>query len=166
MRPGQWRTCPPALYGARMRCRVDYGTNGLHVTLPGERVTIIEPLGGPAVADPQETLMTRSARRCGGCPPLRRWPARPAIAISVCDVTRAQPRREMLNALFEEMPDVRPEDVTILIATGTHRANTDAELERMLGRDDPESLSRDQPRRAGRLDARRPAARRPASRCC
>src|SRR5688500_20340821 len=26
-------------------------------------------------------------------------------------------------------------DVTIFIATGTHRSNTDAELERMLGRD-------------------------------
>jgi nickel-dependent lactate racemase len=33
------------------------------------------------------------------------------------------------------MPDVRPEDVTIFIATGTHRANTDSELERMLGRE-------------------------------
>ena len=33
------------------------------------------------------------------------------------------------------MPQVRPEDVTILIATGTHRINTPPELERMLGRD-------------------------------
>jgi nickel-dependent lactate racemase len=41
----------------------------------------------------------------------------------------------MLGALFEEMPQVRPEDVTILIATGTHRINTAPELERMLGRE-------------------------------
>jgi nickel-dependent lactate racemase len=41
----------------------------------------------------------------------------------------------MLKALFAEMPDVRPADVTILIATGTHRVNTQDELERMLGRD-------------------------------
>jgi nickel-dependent lactate racemase len=41
----------------------------------------------------------------------------------------------MLTALFREMPDVRPDDVTILIATGTHRASTDAERERMLGRE-------------------------------
>jgi nickel-dependent lactate racemase len=39
----------------------------------------------------------------------------------------------MLRALFEEMPQVRPEDVTILIATGTHRVNTPQELEQMLG---------------------------------
>jgi lactate racemase len=57
------------------------------------------------------------------------------VAISVCDITRAQPRIEMLQALFAELPDVRPDDVTILIATGTHRVNTDAEFERMLGRE-------------------------------
>src|SRR5262249_18114258 len=45
------------------------------------------------------------------------------------------PRREMLEALFEEMPDVRASDVTILVATGTHRCNTPAEIEAMLGRD-------------------------------
>ena len=41
----------------------------------------------------------------------------------------------MLHALFEEMPSLRDEDVTILIATGTHRVNTPAELEQMLGAD-------------------------------
>jgi len=51
----------------------------------------------------------------------------------VCDITRAQPRREMLEAIFAELPAVRREDVTILIATGTHRANTADELDRMLG---------------------------------
>jgi nickel-dependent lactate racemase len=55
------------------------------------------------------------------------------VAISVCDITRAQPRALMLEALFAAMPAVRPEDVTILIATGTHRANTAAELAAMLG---------------------------------
>ncbi|PYR41004.1 MAG: nickel-dependent lactate racemase, partial [Acidobacteria bacterium] len=46
-----------------------------------------------------------------------------------------QPRQEMLAALFAEMPGIAPEDITILIATGTHRTNTQAELEAMLGRD-------------------------------
>ena len=39
----------------------------------------------------------------------------------------------MLQALFAEMPHVPPADVTILVATGTHRANTREELEGMLG---------------------------------
>ena len=119
-----------------MRCRLDYGTNGLQVTLPDERVTVIEPISGPAIADPIEAIAAAIRAPLGGGPPLADL-ARPgrSIAISVCDVTRAQPRREMLTALFREMPDVRPDDVTILIATGTHRASTDAERERMLGRE-------------------------------
>ena len=124
------------MYGVRMLCRVDYGTTGLQVTLPDERVTIIEPLAGVAVSEPVEALAAAIRAPLGGGPSLASL-ARPgrSIAISVCDATRAQPRREMLTALFREMPDVRAEDVTILIATGTHRANTEAELERMLGRE-------------------------------
>lgn len=118
-----------------MRIRLDYGTDGLEVDLPDERITVIEPMPRPAVADPHATLMD-AIRSPIGCAPLRQQ-VRPGhrVAISVCDVTRAQPRREQLQALFEEMPGVAAGDVTIFIATGTHRSNTDAELERMLGRD-------------------------------
>src|SRR5687767_3888804 len=118
-----------------MRILLDYGTHGLDVALPDDRITVIEPVPRPAVADPHATLMA-AIRAPIGCAPLRQQ-VRPGhrVAISVCDVTRAQPRRDQLQALFEEMPDVQPGDVTIFIATGTHRSNTDAELERMLGRD-------------------------------
>jgi nickel-dependent lactate racemase len=118
-----------------MRVRVDYGVDGLDVELPRERVTIIEPIFRPAITDPHAAL-TAALRAPLGRPPLKELVRRgQTIAISVCDVTRAQPRREMLTALFAEMPHVRAEDVTILIATGTHRANTPAELELMLGAD-------------------------------
>jgi nickel-dependent lactate racemase len=118
-----------------VRIRLDYGSDGLEVDLPDERVTVIEPVARRAVPDPRATLL--QAIRS----PLERAPIRDIasagqkVAISVCDITRAQPRIEMLQALFEEMPQVKPEDVTILIATGTHRGNSDQELERMLGRD-------------------------------
>ena len=118
-----------------MRVRLDYGTEGMDVALPDDGVTIIEPVPRPAVADPHATLL-EAIRAPRGCAPLRgQVRAGQTIAISVCDITRAQPRREQIRALFEELPHVRDEDVTILIATGTHRANTDAELERMLGRE-------------------------------
>ena len=118
-----------------MRLRLDYGSDGLDVELPDERVTVIEPLFHEAVSDPHAALI-RALRAPVGRPPLREI-VKPGqkIAISVCDITRAQPRAEMLRALFEEIPGLRAEDVTILIATGTHRTNTPAELERMLGGD-------------------------------
>jgi nickel-dependent lactate racemase len=40
----------------------------------------------------------------------------------------------MVEALLAEMPGVRLEDVTIFIATGTHRRNTSEEIEKMIGR--------------------------------
>jgi nickel-dependent lactate racemase len=103
------------------------------VDLPQDRVTVIEPVFRPAIADPHAALVA-ALRAPLGRPPLREL-VKPGqtVAISVCDITRAQPRREMLAAIFEEMPDIPAGDVTILIATGTHRDNTDEELEEMLG---------------------------------
>jgi nickel-dependent lactate racemase len=113
--------------------RLDYGTEGLEVDLPDDRVTVIEPVFREAVRDAHDALV-RALRAPIGRPPLREI-VKPGqrVAISVCDITRAQPRAAMMRALVEEMPGVRPEDVTILIATGTHRTNTPVELERMLG---------------------------------
>jgi nickel-dependent lactate racemase len=114
---------------------LDYGTTGLDVDLPDDRVVVIEPLAREALADPLGEL-TRVLRAPLGAPPLRSL-VRPGqrVAISVCDITRAQPRRETLRAIFDELGDVPGRDITILIATGTHRANTDVELEQMLGAD-------------------------------
>ena len=101
------------------------GPDGLEVDLPERARHRHRADAATGGADPHATLVAgdpgadRTARRCASwCEPGQR------IAISVCDITRAQPRRETLMALFEEMPGVRPEDVTILIATGTHRINT------------------------------------------
>jgi nickel-dependent lactate racemase len=118
-----------------MRVRLDYGIEGLEVDLPDEGVTVIEPCSRPCLDDPHAALVA-ALRAPIDTLPLRELTRRGGrVAISVCDITRAQPRREMLEALFEEMPNVRADDITILIATGTHRTNTPAELEAMLGPD-------------------------------
>jgi nickel-dependent lactate racemase len=117
-----------------VRIRLDYGSNGLDAELPDDRVTVIEPIYRAAAGDPRDAL--RQALRS----PIGRGPLAGSVrrgqrvAISVCDITRAQPRQAMLEALFDELPEIPGRDVTILIATGTHRTNTQEELERMLGR--------------------------------
>ena len=68
-------------------------------------------------------------------PPLRSL-VRPGqtVAISICDGTRPQPRDIVVPAILDELDGiVRLEDVVVLVATGTHRGNTDEELRRMLG---------------------------------
>jgi nickel-dependent lactate racemase len=117
-----------------MKLKLDYGETGLAIEVP-EGATVIEPLYVPPVSDPIGTLIA-AIKSPIGKPPLRAL-VRPGqkIAVSVCDITRAQPRQAMVEALFSEMPGVRLEDVTIFIATGTHRRNTEEEIERMVGRE-------------------------------
>ncbi len=117
-----------------MRVRLAYGRSGLEIDVPRQRTTVILPLQAPTLAHPDAAL-TAALRAPVAGPPLRELAkAGQRAAISVCDVTRAQPRREMVGAVLRELDGiVRPEDVTVLIATGAHRANTPAELEAMLG---------------------------------
>ncbi len=116
-----------------MKLRLDYGTNGLAVELPGDRATVIEPVYVPPASDPAGMLRQALRSPIGKAPLAQLVRPGQKVGISVCDVTRAQPRQAMLEALFAEMPGVSMEEVTIFIATGTHRRNTDDEIQRMLG---------------------------------
>jgi lactate racemase len=121
-------------YSAAMKVKLDYGTTGLVAEFP-QHATIIEPVYVAPAPDPLNALLT-AIRSPIGTPPLKELvtPGQ-KIGISVCDITRAQPRQIMLEALFSEMPGVRLQDVTIFIATGTHRRNNDEEIEKMIGRE-------------------------------
>lgn len=123
---------PPDSSLITMQLRLDYGTTGLDVDVP-QGATVIEPANTAALPDAHAALLD-SLRKPVGTARLRdvaRHGRR--IGISVCDFTRAQPRRQMLEAIFEELADFDADLFTIFIATGTHRANTSAELEQMLG---------------------------------
>lgn len=56
------------------------------------------------------------------------------VVFVVTDHTRKTPTRDVLPLVWERLAStIDAGDVTILVATGTHRASTDDELERMLG---------------------------------
>jgi len=116
-----------------MRVQLDYGSEGLAIDLPDDRTEVVTPRHEPALADPRAALAAALAEPVGRPPLAAIARSGHRVAISVCDVTRAQPRALMLEALFAAMPSVKPDRVTILVATGTHRANTPEELVRMLG---------------------------------
>jgi nickel-dependent lactate racemase len=117
-----------------MKVRLAYGVEGLEVELPDDRTTVVEPTYHAGAADERAVLLEALRRPVAG-PPLREL-VRPGmkVAISMCDGTRAQPREKMIPAVLEEL-GVPDEDVVILVATGTHRGNTPAEIEAMLGRE-------------------------------
>jgi nickel-dependent lactate racemase len=120
--------------GTTVRVTLAYGTAGLDIDVPDD-ATVIRPHHEPALADPRAALR-RALRTPTGAAALRDVARRRAgrVVISVCDITRAQPRPLMVEAILDELDGiVRPASVTILIATGTHRANTPTELRAMLG---------------------------------
>ncbi|GIH67035.1 MULTISPECIES: nickel-dependent lactate racemase [Microbispora] len=111
-----------------------YGAGGLAVDLPDERTTVITPVARPAAAD-EAAELRRALREPVAGPPLRER-VRPGqtVAISACDGTRPQPRHLMIPAILAELDGiVSLDDVVILVATGTHRGNTEAELRAMFG---------------------------------
>ena len=118
-----------------MLVRLAYGRNGLEVELPDDRTTVIEPTYVPGLPDAEGAIMT-ALRNPIGTPPLRQM-VKPSqtVAVSVCDITRPMPSKTLLPLLLGELRHVPSENITILIATGTHRKNTDDELSEMLGKD-------------------------------
>lgn len=115
-----------------MKVRLAYGVGGLEVELPDDRTTVVEPAYHAGAAD-EAAVLRQALREPVAGPPLREL-ARPGIkvAISMCDGTRAQPRDRMIPAVLAEL-GVPDEDVVVLVATGTHRGNTDDEIRAMLG---------------------------------
>src|SRR5215831_14738741 len=118
-----------------MKLRLDYGTKGLFADFPDNRTTVIEPVYVPPAPD-SEAVLQQAIQKPIGKPALRDlYKPGQKVGISVCDITRAQPRQVMIEALLAEMPGVWLNEVTIFIATGTHRRNTTEEIEKMIGAD-------------------------------
>ena len=57
------------------------------------------------------------------------------IAVITSDITRPCPSYQMLPALLDELAaaGVQDSDITIVIAVGSHRANTDEEIRKLVG---------------------------------
>ena len=116
-----------------MEITLAYGRHGLTVELPDDRTTVIEPAYAPGLPD-QAGALRDALRNPIGAAPLRRLVrSDQTVAISVCDITRPMPSAVVLPVLLSELAHVPSDQITILVATGTHRANTPEELEAMLG---------------------------------
>jgi nickel-dependent lactate racemase len=124
-----------------MRVDLAYGDGSLSVQVPSSSTVVIEPRRRAAVKDPHATLVQAMTSPVAG-PPLRTLVHKgQSVAISVCDGTRPQPRALILGAIMEQLEGlVDPSDVVVLVATGTHRPNTPAEIDSMLGADLARSL--------------------------
>ena len=118
-----------------MRVHLEYGTEGLELEVPSSQVEVITPRFVPGL--PDESAAFRAAVRdpMGGKP--LRETVRPGerVAVVIADITRPLPSDRLLPWLFAELSHVPADHITVVNGTGSHRVQTPAELERMVGAD-------------------------------
>jgi nickel-dependent lactate racemase len=117
------------------RVRLQYGTEGLDLAVDAPRVTVVEPQYVKGLPD-EPAAFREAVRNPIAARPLREVVgAGDRVAVVIPDITRPLPSERLLPWLFEELGHVPAANFTIVNGTGSHRANTPAELERMVGRD-------------------------------
>lgn len=118
-----------------MKTHLQYGTAGLDLDLAGLNATVLTPRFLDGLPDEAAGFIA-AVRSPIGCRPLREIVhAHERLAVVIPDGTRPLPSDRLLPWLFAELAHVPRENVTILIGTGSHRGNTPAELDAMLGPD-------------------------------
>lgn len=117
-----------------MNVSLAYGQGHLDVELP-DSTRVVQPRPQPGLPDEHAALLAALDSPIG-CEPLQQW-LRPGARICIIfpDITRAMPSRRLLPWLLDYLHrhGVRDEQLVLLNSTGTHRPNTPAELETMLG---------------------------------
>lgn len=120
----------------QMKTHFSFGKNGMDVSVPdGFACQVVRSRSAAALSDTGTALKTALDNPIG-CAPLATLAAgKRTAAISVCDITRPAPNATTLPPLLAclHAAGIPVEGVTILIATGLHRAATKEELDVILG---------------------------------
>lgn len=118
-----------------MKVALAYGQGQLEVDLPDD-TTVLRPREQPGLPDERAALLAALEAPIG-CAPLKAS-LKPGgkVCIIFPDITRAMPNARILPWLLDYLHahGVRDEQIVLLNSTGTHRPNTPAELDVMLGK--------------------------------
>ena len=121
-----------------MRVRIAYGRKGLDIRVPdGNLYRVVEPRFVPGVEDPYGCVAQALDNPIGSAPLKDLIKPKIDATIVVSDKTRPVPTKIILPPLLDELnaSGVGDAHITILVATGLHRPNTEEELADMLGPD-------------------------------
>jgi nickel-dependent lactate racemase len=113
-----------------------YGRGTLGVTPPAGCVpTVIAKPAMPVLADPVTAVERALANPVGSAPLRELARGKRSACVLICDITRPVPNGLFLPALIRTLLDagVPRERITVLVATGLHRPNDDAELAEVVG---------------------------------
>ncbi len=120
--------------GIRMKTTLRYGRRGLEVALDDD-ITVFRTREMPVLRDPAARLRERLAEPTGSPPLCELASGRQNACIVVSDITRPVPNQILLPPIIEtlEGAGIPSGSIRLLVATGIHRAPTDAELIEILG---------------------------------
>lgn len=116
-----------------MMIHMQYGRDGLEIDLPSDNVTVIRPRFVPGLADEEEGFAAAVRDPIQSLPLAKLIETDDSIAVVIADITRPLPSDRLLPWLFSELSHVPPENIVIIIGTGTHRACTPAEIATIVG---------------------------------
>src|SRR5580765_51813 len=119
-----------------MKIELAFGKTGITANLPlGFRYRVLEARTATPLPDWQGALESALDRPIGVPPLAELARGKRSAAISVCDITRPAPNPVTLPRVLRrlEQAGIPRQHITILIATGLHRAATDAEIREICG---------------------------------
>jgi len=119
-----------------MQVDLAFGKTGIPVDLPdGFRYRVLEARTATPLPDWQAALASALDHPIAEPPLVELARGRHSAAISVCDITRPAPNRLTLPPVLRrlEQAGIAREQITILIATGLHRAATESEIREICG---------------------------------
>lgn len=120
-----------------------FGRADLTVTFPADAdLTVVRKAPRPKLGDPVRAVHDALAAPIGSPPLSEIARGRHSACILVCDITRPVPNRLFLRPMIEQLAaaGIAFERITILVATGLHRAGDAAEVAEIVG--DPWVLER------------------------
>ncbi|MCI0512514.1 nickel-dependent lactate racemase [candidate division KSB1 bacterium] len=127
-----------------MQVKLEYGQTGLPVTLPAPNVVkVLSMKSSPIIEAPAQKLIERLQRPIASPPLAGLARGKKSACVVICDITRPVPNRIILPPVLATLraSGIPREKITILIATGIHRPNLDAELLDLVG----EEIAREYP---------------------
>lgn len=121
-----------------MKVKLAFGREGAEVDIPAHvNATVLEAKFAKAVSSPDDALRAALQQPLDSPSLVALAKGKRSAAISICDITRPAPNRVVLPHVLTtlEQAGVPRSGITILIATGLHRAATEQELHTIVGPD-------------------------------
>lgn len=115
---------------------LDYGRSKLCLSVSDRlRVSVVEPPDGQPLADASAAVASALTNPIDSVPLVELARGRRNAVVAIADKTRPVPYRILLPPILQALQaaGLPSASIEILVATGLHRANTEAELHEMLG---------------------------------